>query len=66
VAYVSVEVDRGIMRNLLFLASVAGVLFAIDAFQFGGRYRTEIWQDALRKGQAFNREVEYRLRRSLW
>jgi hypothetical protein len=54
------------MRNLLFLVSVVGILFAIDAFQFGGRYRTEIWQNALHKGQAFNREVDYRLRRFLW
>jgi hypothetical protein len=46
------------VRNLLFLASIAGILFAIDAIQFGGRYRAEIWQDAIYKGQAFRREVE--------
>jgi hypothetical protein len=26
------------VRNLLFLASIAGILFAIDTIQFGGRY----------------------------
>jgi hypothetical protein len=59
------EVD-GLMRHLLFLTAVAGILCAIDAIKFGGRYRAEIWQEVTYKGQAFNREVEYRLRRALW
>jgi hypothetical protein len=54
------------MRHLLFLTTVAGILFAIDVIQFRGRYRSEIWQQATYTGQAFNREVEYRLRRAFW
>jgi len=54
------------MRNVLFLTAMAGILFAVDAIHFGGRYRNEIWQDAMYKGQAFNREIEHRIRRSLW
>jgi hypothetical protein len=54
------------MRHLLFLTAVAGALFAIDAIQFRGRYRSEIWQQVTYTGQAFNREVEYKLRRTLW
>jgi hypothetical protein len=54
------------MRHLLFLTAMASILFAVDAFQFHGRYRSEIWQQATYTGQTFNREVEYRLRRALW
>jgi hypothetical protein len=54
------------MRHLLFLTLIAVLLLAFDAFYFGGRYRSEIWQGAVSKGQAFNREIEFRLKRSLW
>jgi cbb3-type cytochrome oxidase subunit 1 len=51
---------------LLFWASMIGVLLAVDAIRFNGRYRTEVWRDAQYQGQSFTREVEYRLQRSLW
>jgi hypothetical protein len=54
------------MRHLVFLIAIAGILFVIDATLFRGRYRAELWQEATHTGQAFNREVEYRLRRTLW
>jgi hypothetical protein len=59
-------VDRSRMRHLFFLILISVLLLAFDAFYFGGRYRSEIWQDAVSEGQAFNREVENRLKRSLW
>jgi hypothetical protein len=54
------------MRHLVFLIAIAGILFVIDATLFRGRYHTEIWQEAMYTGQAFSREVEYKLRRALW
>jgi hypothetical protein len=54
------------MRSLLFLACMTGVLLAVDAIRFDGRYRTEVWRDAQYKGQSFTREVENGLRRHLW
>jgi hypothetical protein len=54
------------MRHLLFLTAMAGMLFAIDAIYFRGQYRTAAWREVTYKGQAFNREVEYRFRRTLW
>jgi hypothetical protein len=54
------------MRHLMFLATVAGILLAVDAIRFNGRYRTEVWREAQYQGQSFNREVERRLRSSLW
>ena len=54
------------MRHLVFLTLISVLLLAFDAIHFGGRYRSEIWQSAVSKGQAFNREIEYRLKRSLW
>jgi hypothetical protein len=48
------------------LASVAGVLLAVDALGFHGRYRDEVWRDAQYQGQSFTREVEHTLRRYLW
>jgi hypothetical protein len=62
---IAVEIGH-FMRHLLFLTTVAGVLFAIDAYKFGGRYRAEVWQEFTDTGRPFNREVEYRLRRVLW
>jgi hypothetical protein len=43
-----------------------GVLLAVDAIRFNGRYRTEVWRDAQYQGQSFTREVEHRLQTSLW
>ena len=54
------------MRHLIFLTLISVLLLAFDAIHFGGRYRSEIWQSAVSKGQAFNRDIEYRLKRSLW
>jgi hypothetical protein len=54
------------MRHLLLLASVAAILLVIDAFHFNGQYRTAFWQDVVNEGNAFTRDVEYRLRRALW
>ena len=54
------------MRNLLFLASMVGVLLIIDAVKFAGSYRQDVWQQATNIGQAFSRELEYRLHRTLW
>ena len=54
------------MRNLLFLATMVGILLAIDAVKFASYYRQEVWQEVTNKGQAFSREVEYRLHRTLW
>jgi hypothetical protein len=62
---VAVEIGH-LMRNVVFLAAMAGILFTVDAIHFRGRYRSEIWQEAIYKGQAFNREIELRIRRSLW
>ena len=54
------------MRHLVFLSLMSVLLLAFDAIHFGGRYRSEIWLGVVFKGQAFNREIEYRLKRSLW
>jgi hypothetical protein len=54
------------MRHLVFLAIVAGALFAVDTFKFRGRYRAEIWQEVMYKSYTFNRDLEYRLKRTLW
>jgi hypothetical protein len=45
---------------------MTGVLLAVDAIRFDGRYGTEVWRDAQYKGQSFTREVENKLRRHLW
>jgi hypothetical protein len=50
----------------VFLAIVAGALFAVDTFKFRGRYRAEIWQEVMYKSYTFNRDLEYRLKRTLW
>jgi hypothetical protein len=54
------------MRRLLFLTLISALLLAFDAIYFDGRYRSEIWQGAVSKGQAINREIEYRLKHYLW
>jgi hypothetical protein len=54
-----------LVRHLLFLIVIAGITAAVDTILFGGRYRNEIWQDAIHRGQAFTREVEYQIHRVL-
>jgi hypothetical protein len=54
-----------LMRHLLFLIVIVCLLLAVDIILFGGRYRNEVWQDSIHRGQAFTREVEYQIRRVL-
>jgi len=53
------------MRNLVFLAAMAGILCGIDAMYFHGQYRVAAWQDVSYRGQAFTREVDYQITRTL-
>jgi hypothetical protein len=50
------------MKHLLFLTYVIGLLVALDAGFFDSRYRSEIWQQTKHQGEAFNREVERRIK----
>ena len=49
------------MRAFLILTVLIAAFLAIDAFAFGGRYRTTAWQYANYQGKKFINEVHYYL-----
>ncbi len=49
------------MKQLLFLVYVGGLLLALDAGYFEGRYRTDIWRQTKHQGEVWSREVERRI-----
>jgi hypothetical protein len=52
----------GAMRQVLFLAYMGGLLLALDAGYFEGRYRADIWQQTKHQGEVWSREVERRIK----
>ena len=53
------------MRSFLILTAVTvGVLLAVDAYKFGGRYRDEAWRDVKQHGRSFASNAEYAVRRA--
>lgn len=47
-----------VMQRFLFLAALIGVLWALDAYAFQGRYRAALWQEANHQVQIFNGGVQ--------
>ena len=52
------------MRGVVTLIVLIGVLWAVDAFGFKGRYSQALWQEANYRGQKLNYEIRYWLNRS--
>lgn len=51
------------MRAVLFMAALVAAVWALDAVVFDGRYRQVAWQETKNRGQQFNYEVRYFLRK---
>jgi hypothetical protein len=53
------------MRTFIILAMLVGVLWAIDAYEYNGRYSHDLWRRAAAEGQYFSYEVQRRINTAL-
>jgi hypothetical protein len=51
------------MRAVLFVAALVAAIWVLDAVVFDGRYGQVVWQETKNRGQQFNYDVRYYLRK---
>jgi len=51
------------MRAVLFVVALVAAVWALDAIAFDGHYGQAAWQETKHRGQQFNYDVRYYLRK---